>query len=199
MGELGVHTFLDSLHNYARKAKFDEYFNLFHEDGQFLGTDGSENWTKNEFKEWSRPFFTGVDCAWDYIPVPARRTVTVTRNPNKGNEDADSSPPTYAIFDEILYCSDLKCHTRGTGTLVFCDGRWQLLLYHITFPIPDELNQPIMMRLVKGKGLVKEKALLEAEEQKAAAAAQKLLEELNLEEEQVAASATKKGSKKKKK
>mmetsp|Transcript_17295 Transcript_17295/g.28918 ORF Transcript_17295/g.28918 Transcript_17295/m.28918 type:complete len:211 (-) Transcript_17295:87-719(-) len=200
-GEMGVHAFLDSLHNFASKAKFEEYFNLFHEDGQFMGTDGAENWTKHEFKDWARPYFTGVDCAWEYIPVPGRRTVTITSPPDSSAGDSanNASPPSYAIFDEVLYCCDLKCHTRGSGTLVFCEGRWQLLLYHITFPIPDDVNQAIMSRLVKGKGIVQQKAELRIEEQKAAAAAQKLLEELSMEEEQAAVVTTKKKNTKKKK
>ena len=105
----GVHTFLESFHHFAATANFEKYFGLFHPNGQFLGT---ENWTMEEFKAWAKPFFTGVECAWEYIPVPERRTVTITNSTEKHH-------PTYAVFDEVLYCSDLQCHTRGSGTLVY--------------------------------------------------------------------------------
>ena len=191
-----VHAFLDSLHQFAATARFDDYFHLFHREGQFLGTDASENWTKQEFQDWSRPFFTDVECAWEYLPVPGKRSVVVQQQQQSNGTD---SPPTYALFDEVLYCCDLKCHTRGSGTLVYEDGRWQLMLYHITFPIEDEKKQPIMNRLMQGRQLKFEKALLKSKENEAEAAAQQLLAELGMDDTEASKIKSTKSKKSKKK
>jgi hypothetical protein len=178
--EEGVHAFLNSLHHFAATAKFEEYFALFHPNGQFLGTDGTENWTMQEFKEWSEPFFTDVECAWEYIPVPGKRNVTIQKSSDSNS--VNHSLPTYAVFDEVLYCCDLKCHTRGSGTLVYENKKWLLMLYHITFPIPDALNERITTKIIRGKKLLHQKALLQRQEQASNAAAEQLLLELGLEE-----------------
>lgn len=175
--EESVHLLLNSLHQLAATAKFEEYFNLFHREGKFLGTDGTENWTTEEFKEWSKPYFVGEDCAWEYIPVPGQRQITIVRQPSS----AHNTEPTYATFDELLYCCDLKCHTRGSGTLVHEDGRWQLMMYHITFPIPDGANETVMDRLINGKRILRQKAVNQAMEDSAAEAARQLLEDMELD------------------
>ena len=172
----GVHTFLESFHHFAATANFEKYFGLFHPNGQFLGTDGTENWTMEEFKAWAKPFFTGVECAWEYIPVPERRTVTITNSTEKHH-------PTYAVFDEVLYCSDLQCHTRGSGTLVYEQNRWFLMLYHISFPIPDKINQFVTTKIIQGKQILQQKHMLSLKEAEAKAAMEQLLLEAGLEDE----------------
>ena len=52
-----VNQTIDAWHNAAGDVKFDTYFNLITEDGIFIGTDATENWTKKDFKVWAKPFF----------------------------------------------------------------------------------------------------------------------------------------------
>lgn len=191
--EKAVHAFLDSFHHLAATAKFEEYFSLFHPNGQFLGTDGTENWTVQQFKDWSKQFFMNVECAWEYIPVPNKRIVSVQHS-SEGRQC-----PTYAVFDEVLYCVDLKCHTRGSGTLVYENNKWLLMLYHITFPIPDRLNQFVTTKIIEGKKLNHQKTMLSMQEAKASAALEQLLLEVDLEDKNGAASSSKSGKNQKKK
>ena len=44
---------LESWHQAAADADFQEYFEKMAEASVFIGTDPSENWNKNEFMEWS--------------------------------------------------------------------------------------------------------------------------------------------------
>ena len=180
-GEEDVIRFLDSFHRYAATARFDEYFDLFHPEGKFLGTDANENWTMQEFKDWSRQFFENTDCAWEYIPVPGRRIITIQKCPTGSSH----GPPTYAIFDEVLYSTDLKCHTRGSGTLIYENMKWLLMTYHILFPIPDSKNAFVTSSIIQDKKQQYRNALmraqLEVKEAEASVAAEKLLRELDLE------------------
>lgn len=194
--EVGVCTFLDSFHHLAATAQFQEYFNLFHPEGKFLGTDATENWTTQEFREWARPFFTDVECAWEYTPIPGKRVVSVVK---KLSNDESSEAPTYALFDEQIYCVDLKCLTRGSGTMVFEDNRWHLMLYHITFPIPDTLFEGVTKRIVQGKKRIHAAASLKKKEEQAESVAEQLLLELGAEDDSNKTAKQSKSKKRKKK
>ena len=52
-----VNQTIDAWHKAAGDVKFDAYFDLIAEDGIFIGTDATENWTKKDFKVWAKPFF----------------------------------------------------------------------------------------------------------------------------------------------
>ena len=53
---------LDALHVAASKADGERYFALFAPDAVFLGTDATERWTLEEFKNYAgERFKTGPD------------------------------------------------------------------------------------------------------------------------------------------
>ena len=52
----GIKT-LDQFHQAAAQANFDKYFEGFAEDGVFMGTDGSERWTKRQFQDYVKVYF----------------------------------------------------------------------------------------------------------------------------------------------
>ena len=47
-----INIILDNLHKYASEANGKMYFDLFNEDAVFFGTDASERWTINKFKDY---------------------------------------------------------------------------------------------------------------------------------------------------
>lgn len=187
-----IDNLLNRFHNSAANANFEDYFACFSPDGSFLGTDGSENWSIPEFKEYSRPHFQG-DSAWVYIPVV---------NSRKCKCFPSNTTPSMATFDELLTAPSMKIKLRGSGVLTFDSqmARWTILSYHLSFSIPDDAVPDIdrivgnHLKTVRGVSLER----LEAEASRAAA---DLLKELDSED--VATNAghcnSKKGAKKKKK
>ena len=45
-----ITVFLNNWHKAAAEANFDAYFNAMAEESIYIGTDATENWTKNNFK-----------------------------------------------------------------------------------------------------------------------------------------------------
>ena len=118
---------LDKLHKYASEAKGKEYFDLFMDDGVFIGTDLTERWPIPAFKAYAmKRFNTGV--GWTYHAV--ERTIDITPS------------GTTAYFDENLD-SQLYGVARGSGVLVRVNGNWKIAQYHLTYPIPNDLSKKL--------------------------------------------------------
>ena len=114
---------LDSFHQAASDANGDVYFGLMTPNAVFIGTDGSERWTKSQFQTFAQPYFS-QGRGWTYHARD--RHVTVDAN------------GTIAWFDEMLDNQSYgEC--RGTGVLVLTDKGWQIAQYHLTIPIPNDL------------------------------------------------------------
>jgi hypothetical protein len=62
-----INTALDAFHNAASDADGKRYFELLHRRAVFIGTDGSERWTKAQFKEFAMPYFS-KGTGWTYHP-----------------------------------------------------------------------------------------------------------------------------------
>jgi len=122
---------LDRLHEMASRADFDGYFGLYDDAAIFLGTDASERWTIDEFKDYARPVFAR-GRGWTYGPVT--RNVYVSDDGNT------------AWFDETLENESLG-ETRGTGVLVRKDGDWRIVQYNLTLPVPNQLAREIVARI----------------------------------------------------
>ena len=113
---------LDRLHSSAANAEQNSYFSCFSAEGRFLGTDPSESWHVDEFREYAQPAFESGK-GWTYSCV--KRNITIYDN-------------TIACFDETLTSQQFG-HARGTGTLKLECAGWKILQYHLSFPIPNEL------------------------------------------------------------
>ena len=50
-----IDALLDGLHQDAHDANFKTYFARYTSDAIFLGTDKTERWTIEEFKEYAKP------------------------------------------------------------------------------------------------------------------------------------------------
>jgi len=113
---------VDQWHLDASEANFDSYFGFIAEDGIFIGTDVSERWSKEEFAEFSKPYFDRGQ-AWSFT----KKERIVRLNKRKD----------VAWFDEVLDTWMGDC--RSTGVLSLKDGEWKLDHYQLSVTIDNEL------------------------------------------------------------
>ena len=52
-----IDALLDSWHKAAGDNDQETYFSVIDEEGIYIGTDSSELWTKQQFYDWSTPYF----------------------------------------------------------------------------------------------------------------------------------------------
>jgi len=120
---------LDHLHVAASKADFNEYFSCYAPNAIFLGTDGTERWTLEEFKTYTKARFdTGK--GWTYTP--------------RDRYIFFSDDGRTAWFDEMLDNAKYgEC--RGSGVLVYGhDGKWRIAQYNLSKPIPNEKMEQVV-------------------------------------------------------
>ncbi len=121
---------LDALHHNASLADEEPYFALFATNAVFLGTDGTERWTVDEFRGYVHPYFDRGQ-GWTYTLREGRRKIEF---------DATGS---VAWFDEVLD-NDNYGECRGTGVLELVDGQWKIAQYNLTIPIPNALANDVV-------------------------------------------------------
>lgn len=119
---------LDRFHVAAAQADSKTYFSLLAENSIFLGTDSTERWTKQQFKKFAEPYFS-QGKGWKY--VTRERHITETNSPD------------VVFFDELLD-NDSYGLCRGSGVLILLYGRWQILQYNLSIPIPNSLSKAIV-------------------------------------------------------
>ena len=124
---------LDDFHRAAAKADFDAYFGLFSKDGVFIGTDASERWSVETFKQYVKPYFS-QGRGWTY--VPRDRTIVVHND--------------VAWFDELLD-NEAYGECRGSGVLVKEGGAWKIAQYNLHFPIPNDLAKEITQKIQQSR------------------------------------------------
>jgi ketosteroid isomerase-like protein len=131
---------LNDFHDAASNADFDRYFSHWTTDSVFLGTDATERWTGDEFREFARPHFE-KGKGWTYLPRDRKVTML--------GDDA-------AMFDELLH-SDKLGTCRGSGVLRRVDGSWKIMQYNLSIPVPNDLADRLSRMIrefdaVKGEG-----------------------------------------------
>ncbi len=125
-----VNTTLDNWHKAAAEAKFETYFSLMTNDGVFLGTDATENWQNEAFRNFSKPYFD-EGKAWNFTAI--ERNIYLDRNYET------------AWFDELLDTQMKIC--RGSGVLKKVDGEWKIAHYVLSMTIPnDDIGKVIEMK-----------------------------------------------------
>jgi uncharacterized protein (TIGR02246 family) len=122
---------LDAWHAAAAAADEEKYFSYFTPDAVYLGTDGSERWTRDEFRKWAHPYFA-KGKAWSFKAVSRWITFAPDRR--------------VAWFDESLETPNLgPC--RGSGVLVATDHGWKIAQYNLSIPIPNDLADDFKKRI----------------------------------------------------
>lgn len=129
---------LDSFHTAAAVGDINAYFGCFHSSGTFLGTDSSEHWSVQEFYTFCLPYFNRPQGGWTYTPIPGSRKI--------GYFPSDDAP-SVAQFDELTTSKDFKCTCRGTGSAMLVEGRWLLLQYYLSFPVPNQIAKDICLQI----------------------------------------------------
>jgi uncharacterized protein (TIGR02246 family) len=140
---------LNTLHSAASKADAATYWSLFADDAVFLGTDGKERWTLDQFKAYATPYFEKGQ-GWTYRVV--NRNIAVRMSGET------------AWFDETLM-NQKYGECRGSGVLVSvkeplvprCEGfggdvRWKIAQYNLTVPIPNDLLAEFAERIRSTQG-----------------------------------------------
>jgi ketosteroid isomerase-like protein len=116
-----IHNVLDAWHKAAAEADFEAYFGKMTKNGVFLGTDATENWQNQEFRNYSKPHFDN-GRAWNFNAL--ERNIYL-------NEEKD-----FAWFDEVLDTQMKLC--RGSGVLQKIDGKWKIAHYVLSIAVPNE-------------------------------------------------------------
>lgn len=112
---------IDTWHKAVADVKFEDYFNLIAEDGIFIGTDATENWTKKDFKVWAKPFFD-KGTTWNFTAL--ERHIFFDKSGK------------IAWFDELLNTQMKIC--RGSGVLVKVGKEWKIQHYVLSMTIPND-------------------------------------------------------------
>jgi hypothetical protein len=122
---------LDGWHAAAASADEEKYFSYFAPEAVFLGTDPTERWTRDAFRQWSHPYFARGK-AWSF-----RATARwITFSPDRS----------VAWFDESLDTPNLgPC--RGSGVLVATPSGWKIAQYNLSIPIPNDLTDEFKKRI----------------------------------------------------
>jgi ketosteroid isomerase-like protein len=122
---------LDDWHAAAAAADEGRYFGHFEAGAVFLGTDGTERWTVDEFRRYAHPYFA-KGKAWSFRAV--QRHIAFSPDGN------------VAWFDEDLQTPNLG-PSRGSGVLVKTPEGWKITQYNLSVPIPNALMKEIKERI----------------------------------------------------
>ncbi|WP_299047059.1 nuclear transport factor 2 family protein [uncultured Polaribacter sp.] len=122
-----VNSVLNNWHKAASEANYKIYFDTMDSVSVFIGTDASENWTKEQFENFSKPHFD-KGKAWDFKVF--ERNVYV-------NDSKD-----FVWFDELLNTWMGTC--RGSGVLVKIDKNWKIKHYVLSVTIPNDDITPVI-------------------------------------------------------
>ena len=135
--EEAVDNVLNSLHTNASQANFDAYFYLYAEEAVFIGTDASETWDLQSFKNYAKPVFAR-GTGWTY---------TMQERHIYFSPGGD-----VAWFDELLDNKSLGL-TRGTGVLINTEEGWKVSQYHLTIPIPNDIARDVAKQIKSRQAL----------------------------------------------
>ncbi|WP_088340247.1 nuclear transport factor 2 family protein [Robiginitalea sediminis] len=112
---------LTQWHQAAADADFQGYFGLMAPNSVFIGTDASENWDKDAFMSFSKPYFD-QGRAWSFRAV--QRNIYLSESGQ------------VAWFDELLDTWMQLC--RGSGVAVKTEDGWRIAHYVLSMTMPNE-------------------------------------------------------------
>jgi len=135
-----VNTTLNDWHAAASEANFDAYFDKMDSISVFIGTDASENWAKEQFIAYSKPYFD-KGKAWSFTTL--ERNIYLS---NTGN---------FVWFDELLNTQMGTC--RGSGVLEKKGNSWKIKHYVLSITIPNEDADAVIKAKKKNDDLFLEK------------------------------------------
>ncbi|MFB0980582.1 MAG: nuclear transport factor 2 family protein [Alteromonadaceae bacterium] len=130
-----INKVLDTFHQAAANADQKLYFSLLDEQAVFLGTDGSERWTRKEFYDFVTPYFSRGK-GWAY--KPRQRNITLISSVINGEQ--------LAFFDELLDNNNYgEC--RGSGVIRLTSQGWKILQYNLSIPVPNGISGEVIGKI----------------------------------------------------
>jgi hypothetical protein len=122
-----INQVINSWHEAAASASFETYFSILSKDAIFIGTDATENWNKEEFKEYAKPHFD-KGKAWNFKPLDRHIYFSADKKT--------------AWFDELLDTQMKIC--RGSGVLIKVENEWKIAHYVLSMTIQNELSNEVI-------------------------------------------------------
>lgn len=124
-GQQTINSMLDQFHEMASQANFKGYFELYHPEGVFIGTDAEERWDLDAFKAYAKPHFD-AGRGWTYRVVERHLA---------GQGDV-------RWFDELLW-NDKLGPCRGSGVIEKYNGQWRVRHYVLSLAVPNEIAEAV--------------------------------------------------------
>jgi hypothetical protein len=116
-----VDAVLNQWHEAAATANWKQYEALMGADFHFIGTDATENWNRQAFADFAKPYFDRGK-GWKYTPL--ERNIYFNKQKN------------IAWFDELLDSNLGVC--RGSGILILTKGKWLFSQYVLSMTVPND-------------------------------------------------------------
>jgi len=130
-----INKVLDTFHQAAANADQKLYFSLLDDQAVFLGTDGTERWTKKQFADFVKPYFS-KGRGWLYKSI--QRNITLIQTPPNEIQ--------LAFFDELLDNKNYgEC--RGSGVLRLTSQGWKILQYNLSIPVPNGISNAVVEKI----------------------------------------------------
>ena len=136
--ESAVNAFLDSWHKAASNSDLEGYFDKIDDDGIYIGTDSTELWTRQEFYDWSLPYFE-KEKGWNFSAI--ERNIYFS-------EDGQMA----WFYEQLKY---KKGSLRGSGVLVKRADNWRIMHYVLSLPVPNEKFKEVL-EIVQSKTIISE-------------------------------------------
>ncbi len=134
-----IRKLLDSLNVAATRADYTKYFSYYTENATYNGTDATENWDKESFMVWAKPYFD-AKTTWNFK--------SVKRDLHFGEHND------IAWFDELLSTQMKIC--RGSGVVVKQNGKWKIQQYVLSMTIPNsKLDEVVKIKTVEEDSLLR--------------------------------------------
>jgi len=122
-----INTLMDNWHKDAANANLDNYIGAMDSASIYIGTDATENWSREAFEAFCKPYFD-KKTTWDFTPI--ERNVYLNQTMQT------------AWFDELLNTQMGIC--RGSGTLELRDGQWKIKHYVLSMAIPNDKSSEVI-------------------------------------------------------
>ena len=116
-----VNAFVDEWHQDAAHAR-PAFFDKIAADGIYIGTDKTERWTKESFREWAKPAFARP-TAWAFTPLHRNIRFTPDRQ--------------VVWFDEQVRSS--MGILQASGVVRATAERFEIVHYQLSIAVPNEV------------------------------------------------------------
>ncbi|MDP3444467.1 MAG: nuclear transport factor 2 family protein, partial [Ignavibacteria bacterium] len=116
-----IDSIITTWHKAASEADFVTYMGMMDSVSIYIGTDATENWNKNQFEAFSKPYFD-KGKAWDFKKL--ERNIYLSKNGET------------VWFDELLDTHMGTC--RGSGVVELNGTDWKIKHYVLSIAIPND-------------------------------------------------------------